>query len=236
MFLKKALFTAGLAAAATDSVTFGITLDGHTPLCLKYQPPNEAFDFDDSFLVPLLYEDRSSLSLFANIQMDETEENLSVNQVLFYSPSGHVFDLSLEDPKIPEGGVQRKDGKFDYDGLIADLNEKRNLYIFKTETGMMTRVQHFGEDGYHVQISLDKLDDKVRGLFGNFHAGTTYKVQSKGKHGKVHQNGESAVVTIRNEDSSEEFSAVYDDNKACWMIEDSHSDILMPASEANLML
>lgn len=101
MFLKKALFTAGLAAAATDSVTFGITLDGHTPLCLKYQPPNEAFDFDDSFLVPLLYEDRSSLSLFANIQMDETEENLSVNQVLFYSPSGHVFDLSLEDPKIP---------------------------------------------------------------------------------------------------------------------------------------
>lgn len=26
MFLKKALFTAGLAAAATDSVTFGITL------------------------------------------------------------------------------------------------------------------------------------------------------------------------------------------------------------------
>lgn len=26
----------------------------------------------------------------------------------------------------------------------------------------MTRVQHFGEDGYHVQISLDKLDDKVR--------------------------------------------------------------------------
>ena len=55
-------------------------LDGHTPLCLKYQPPNEAFDFDDSFLVPLLYEDRSSLSLFANIQMDETEENLSVNQ------------------------------------------------------------------------------------------------------------------------------------------------------------
>ena len=55
-------------------------LDGHTPLCLKYQPPNEAFDFDDSFLVPLLYEDKSSLSLFANIQMDETEENLSVNQ------------------------------------------------------------------------------------------------------------------------------------------------------------
>jgi len=44
---------------------------------------------------------------------------------------------------------------------------------------------------------------QVRGLFGNFHAGTTYKVQSKGKHGKVHQNGESAVVTIRNEDSSE---------------------------------
>jgi len=30
--------------------------------------------------VPLLYEDKSSLSLFANIQMDETEENLSVNQ------------------------------------------------------------------------------------------------------------------------------------------------------------
>lgn len=26
MFLKKALFTAGLGAAATDSVTFGITL------------------------------------------------------------------------------------------------------------------------------------------------------------------------------------------------------------------
>ena len=26
MFMKKALFTAGLAAAATDSVTFGITL------------------------------------------------------------------------------------------------------------------------------------------------------------------------------------------------------------------
>lgn len=31
--------------------------------------------------------------------------------------------------------------------------------------GMVTRVQHFGEDGYHVQISLDKLDDKVRQWF-----------------------------------------------------------------------
>jgi hypothetical protein len=236
MFLKKALFTAGLAAAATDSVTFGITLDGHTPLCLKYQPPNEAFDFDDSVLVPLLYEDRSSLSLFANIQMDEDEENLSVNQVLFYSPSGHVFDLSLEDLKIPEGGAKRKDGKLDFDGLIADINTTRNLYIFKTETGLVTRVQHFGEDGYHVQIALDKLDDKVRGLFGNFHAGTTYKVKAEPKNGKKHKNGEFATVTINNEDSSEDFSAVYDDNKACWMIEDTHSDILLPASEANLML
>ena len=44
---------------------------------------------------------------------------------------------------------------------------------------------------------------QVRGLFGNFHAGTTYKVKSEKKHGKVHQNGEVAIVTIRNEDSSE---------------------------------
>lgn len=47
------------------------------------------------------------------------------------------------------------------------------------------------------------LQFPIRGLFGNFHAGTTYKVKSEAKHGKKHKNGEFATVTIDNGESSE---------------------------------